>query len=166
MGELVVMRHAKSDWDSGAASDFDRPLSRRGHNDAPRMAQWLDDNDLKPDRVLSSAAVRARRTAGYVIEYFDMADADTEFSDELYLADADTWLDALADQSADRILICGHNPGLDWLVDTLSRVPPTPTADGKLMTTAAIAHLVFDTSWAKLGPGSADLQHLVRPRDL
>ncbi|MGH8513640.1 MAG: SixA phosphatase family protein, partial [Gammaproteobacteria bacterium] len=37
---LLVMRHAKSDWDSGAGSDFDRPLAKRGERDAPRMGRW------------------------------------------------------------------------------------------------------------------------------
>ena len=35
MSELIVMRHAKSDWGTGLP-EFERPLSQRGHDDAPR----------------------------------------------------------------------------------------------------------------------------------
>lgn len=166
MVELLVMRHAKSDWDSGATRDFDRPLAARGHRAAARMAEWLEENDLQPDLVLSSSAVRARETAGYVIDQLQIQPADIEFHDDLYHADADDWRIALAGQTATRILICGHNPGLDWLVEFLASSPPPETDDGKLMTTAAIAHLRFERSWDQLARGSGHLESLVRPREL
>jgi len=166
MVELLVMRHAKSDWDSGATRDFDRPLAARGHRDAARMAEWLEENDLHPDLLISSSAVRARETAGYVIEQLQIQASDVEFDDDLYHADADDWHIALAGQTANRILICGHNPGLDWLVDFLASAPPPETDDGKLMTTAAIAHLKIDRQWNQLGRGCGHLEALVRPREL
>ncbi|NNE94870.1 MAG: histidine phosphatase family protein, partial [Acidimicrobiales bacterium] len=92
MIELLILRHAKSDW-STAQRDFDRPLAPRGQRAAPKMAQWLDDNDLPPDRILSSSAVRARQTADFVIEHFGLTENEVTFSDELYLAGSDTWLD-------------------------------------------------------------------------
>lgn len=50
--ELLILRHAKSDWDSGAGTDFDRPLSRRGKHDAPRIGAWLYREGLVPDYVV------------------------------------------------------------------------------------------------------------------
>jgi len=166
MVELLVMRHAKSDWNSGAGRDYDRPLAERGHRAAQRMAQWLEDEDLQPDRVLSSSAVRARTTAAYVIDHLEIADADVEFREDLYHADVDDWLSALRLESDERILICGHNPGLDWLVEFLSNSPVPETADGKLMTTAAIAHLSFDGGWSSVSESSGQLHALVRPREI
>ncbi|RZV41090.1 MAG: histidine phosphatase family protein [Acidimicrobiales bacterium] len=166
MVELLVMRHAKSDWNSGASRDFDRPLADRGHRAAERMAQWLEDQDLQPDRVVSSSAVRARATAAYIVEHLEIADTDVEFRDDLYHADVEDWLAVLREQSAERILICGHNPGLDWLVEFLADSSPPETADGKLMTTAAIAHLSFDGGWQSVSESAGQLQSLVRPREL
>jgi len=163
MAELLVMRHAKSDWSTGLV-DFARPLGRRGHRDAPRMAQWLADNDIAPDTIITSAADRALTTAGYVADHIGLNEMDVR--DELYLASAQTWLEALHEQAGDhRLLICGHNPGLDDLVDYLSDEAPEETADGKLMTTAAIAHFAID-DWAQLTHRSARLLCLMRPKEL
>ena len=50
--ELLVLRHAKSAWDTGAARDFDRPLSKRGRRDAPRVGRFLARSGLTPDYVV------------------------------------------------------------------------------------------------------------------
>ena len=36
---LLILRHAKSDWDTDAATDFERPLAKRGERDAPRIGR-------------------------------------------------------------------------------------------------------------------------------
>ena len=164
MAELFVMRHAKSDWETGV-DDFDRPLSKRGHKNAPKMARWLEDTDREPDAILTSAANRARTTAGYVATHFALNAEDVIETPDLYLADVETWMDALVEQSADRLLICGHNPGLDYLVDYLSEEAATTTPDGKLMTTAAIAIFTVP-QWRKLSPATCHFQELMRPREL
>jgi len=165
MPELLVMRHAKSDWSTGLI-DFDRPLGKRGHDDAPRMAEWLTDNDIAPDSVITSAANRALTTARYVADHIDLDDADFEVRDDLYLASAHSWLQTLHGHSRnDRLMICGHNPGLDHLVDYLSADPLELSDSGKLMTTAAIAHFAVG-DWAELSDGSARLIALMRPKEL
>ena len=166
MIELLVMRHAKSDWDTGVASDFDRPLSPRGDRAASKMARWLDDNDLRPDRVLSSAAERARSTAQYVVNHFGIRPREFEVRDDLYLAGAWDWIEALRLQSVNRLMICGHNPGCDDLVEYLSADEVPLNADGKLMTTASIAHFSFPCAWSDVAPASGALLGLARPREL
>lgn len=164
MSELLIMRHAKSDWSTGL-DDFARPLSARGHRNAQRMAEWLEETDRQPDSILTSAADRASTTATYVAEQFVPAPTFTELSD-LYLASAATWLEHLRGQSAQRLLICGHNPGLDDLVEYLAGdgVLELFNEDGKLMTTAAIA--VFDVEdWTVIAPETTTLVELVRPRE-
>ncbi len=130
------------------------------------MAEWLLDNDLAPDAIITSAANRALTTAQYVADHVGLGDADMDVRDELYLASGERWLRALHDYTGDhRLLICGHNPGLDDLVDFLAVVAPTLTTDGKLMTTAAVAH--FDVArWSDLSAGSAPLLSLMRPKQL
>jgi len=163
--DLLVMRHAKSAWDTDAASDFDRPLANRGARDAHRMADWLAQNDLEPDGVLSSSALRARMTVQPVIDRFEISPSRVQFRDELYLADATSWIDAIADTVFWLPLLCGHNPGLDELVSHLSSKPPPLSANRKLMTTASIAHLHFE-GWDEVENGSGQLVNLVRPREL
>lgn len=165
MAELLVMRHAKSAWDTGDA-DFFRPLNGRGERAAQKMAAWVRDNDLVPDRVLASPAERAKTTAMAVVYECGIDPAVVDFDNGLYLAGAQTWLDALRGATAERLLICGHNPGLDDLVEYLSADPLPLSASGKLMTTAAIAHFAFDVPWSEVGSRLGRLVELVRPRDL
>ena len=161
--QLYVMRHAKSDWDN-ALPDFERPFSKRGQKNAPAMAEWLGENDYEPDAIVPSSAVRARSTANYVAEHFDNAPTFTEH-DDLYLASLDAWLDHLVRATADRLLICGHNPGLDYLVEYLGGDQPRLTDDGKLMTTAAVA--VFEIKgWENIAPDTVEFVTLMRPREL
>jgi len=68
MKTLLVLRHAKSSWDDPALGDHERPLNKRGRRDAPRMGELVREYGLIPDVVISSDAVRARRTAEAVAE--------------------------------------------------------------------------------------------------
>lgn len=159
------MRHAKSAWDTGE-SDFNRPLNDRGERAAARMAEWLAENDLAPDRIVSSAAVRTHDTALAVMYACGVDRAMVDFEHELYLASAGAWFDVVKKQTCARLLICGHNPGLDDLVDALSADDPPLSTNGKLMTTAAVAHLSFDTHWSDISVRSGNLLSLTRPREL
>ncbi len=59
MKTLLILRYAKSSWKEQDLPDHDRPLNKRGKNDAPRMGKLLKDEDLIPDLIMSSTAVRA-----------------------------------------------------------------------------------------------------------
>lgn len=63
MKYLYIIRHAKSSWDDPSLNDFDRPLNTRGEGDIPRMADFLIQQKVMPDLVLSSPAKRAELTA-------------------------------------------------------------------------------------------------------
>ena len=148
MRELLVMRHAKSDWSAGE-TDFNRPLNARGALAAGVMADWLRDEGLVPDHIISSPAARTRATALAVMHACAVDRRSVDFDSNLYLADAYTWLQTISACGADRLLICGHNPGLDDLVDYLSATAVPLSASGKLMTTAH-KNLIFvapSNSW-------------------
>jgi phosphohistidine phosphatase len=164
---LLVLRHAKSDRGAGALDDFDRPLSKRGKKDAPRVGEWLKAQGLAPDCILSSPAVRARDTCRAVVDALGIAREGVVFDDRLYLAPPETLLEVLATApaKAGTVLLVGHNPGLDGLVEYLAADPPARTASGKLMTTAALAWFETDDPWQRLGAGGAVLVALVRPKE-
>lgn len=63
MKTILLMRHAKSDWDASYGSDHDRPLASRGHRSAMVIGRVLSSWDEIPDVVITSSAVRARSTA-------------------------------------------------------------------------------------------------------
>ncbi|MFU8827788.1 MAG: SixA phosphatase family protein, partial [Brevefilum sp.] len=68
MKTLLLMRHAKSSWKDDNLTDHARPLKKRGRKDAKRIAQVMDKNDLIPDLILSSSAVRAAETAEIIAD--------------------------------------------------------------------------------------------------
>jgi len=163
--ELIILRHAKSDWDSGASSDFERPLSKRGKRDAPRVGQWLKEQDLVPDYVISSPAKRAKKTALAMCEALAIPRKQLHFDERIYLADRETLLQVISaiPSKVRRLMLVGHNPGLDELLLYLSEIEPSYTATGKLLTTAAVACLLLPHDWSRLERASAELRLLVRP---
>ena len=161
--ELLVARHAKSSWSDSSLSDHDRPLNKRGHRDAPKMADWIAQKELVPDLVLSSSANRAITTARIYCEQWTSSVEPAIFK-EFYLADPLTYLETLATlvTPLDRVMVVGHNPGLESLVEVL-------TGEDEIMPTAAIAHIrVAVESWSDLARGSqiGTLVEIFRPKAL
>ncbi|MGZ5287079.1 MAG: SixA phosphatase family protein, partial [Flavisolibacter sp.] len=85
MKTLLLVRHAKSSWDTPGMKDFDRPLNERGKQDAPEMAKRISDKGINIDLFVSSTAKRAKKTAQYFAETFGEKKAEIKLVDELYL---------------------------------------------------------------------------------
>ena len=166
--ELLILRHAKSAWDTPAATDFDRPLNGRGKRDAPRMGTWLHDQGLAPDHVVASPARRARQTARRVCKAIGFDPDGIDWQPRIYLAGVPTLLDVLADcpEGARRVLLVGHNPGLEELLEYLGGAALEPPPGGNRLPTATVARLKLPDDWGRLGSGSGRLLAWVRPRDL
>lgn len=164
---LALLRHAKSDWDT-AVADFDRPLNKRGLKDAPHIGHWLQAHDWHPRLVLSSPAVRARQTIEAVLEQAGLQEAELQWDEGLYLASLKSLLNRIRQlpSGIDSVLLVGHNPGLEKLLEYLSRTPVPTTGSGKVFTTANLALLQLDGDWKDADRDSAELLELVRPREL
>ena len=166
--ELLILRHAKSDWDTSAPSDFDRPLAKRGKRDAPRVGEWLYREGLVPNHIISSPAERARQTAIKVCKGLDCNKNQILWEPDVYDADLDRLLGVLArcPAGSPTVLLVGHNPGLEALVDHLTGGDYGESEDGKLLPTAAIARLEMPDDWTTLEAGCAVLLAIVRPKEL
>ena len=165
--ELLLLRHAKSDW-TRDTDDLDRPLNPRGQRDAAQLARWVHEQGLKPDLILCSPARRTAQTAEALCAQTGFPYADIQWNDDLYLAPVHVLLDALADlpAGARRVMLIGHNPGLEDLLLYLAPAAEAQRHKDKLLTTATLARLSLpDSAWA-LQRGVATLQQFVRPRDL
>jgi phosphohistidine phosphatase len=166
--ELFIMRHAKSAWNSDAPTDFERPLNKRGKQDASLIGAWLRSQGLMPDFVISSPAKRARKTTLKVCRELGIPKNQIRWQDDIYEASTSHLLEILAScpEKADPVLLVGHNPGLEALTLYLCG-PDLPTnEDGKLLTTAALARVRLPTDWQALEPGVGQLLAIVRPRTL
>lgn len=162
--KLLVMRHAKSSWTEEGLSDYQRPLNNRGLRVAPRVAEFVEFQGLMPEFVISSSATRAQTTAEIFANQIGLGDDQLLFLEELYLAPAGTWLEVIkrfADDSISTLLVVGHNPGLEYLVEKLS-------GQWESLPTAAIACFELDgESWSDLfSVERVTLTELWRPKDI
>jgi phosphohistidine phosphatase len=159
---LLLMRHAKSDWANENLSDHDRPLNKRGRRDSPRIAQWIAEQDLRPDRVLCSSSCRTRETVSLLHETWK-TESDTRFMESLYLGSPETIFRTIANEGDDaaRLLVVAHNPGMSQLATAMARQPIE-------MPTAAVAVFRIDAeSWDAFGSDTTlQLTHLIRPKSL
>ena len=135
MKTLLVLRHAKSSWNDPALDDHERPLNKRGRRDAPRMGELVREYGLIPDVIISSDAVRARLTAEAVAEAARYA-GEILLDPRLYLACPADILSLLTTvrENAETVMIVGHNPGLETLVEQL-------TGERQDLPTAALAQI-------------------------
>ena len=185
MFRLAIFRHAKSDWDTDAASDFDRPLARRGKKAAPAMGNYIRSNSSVPDLVYCSTALRTRQT-------FSLAFPNSElqptvlYKDKLYLAEPNQILNMarstdLKSGSFDptsgtdqikHIMFIGHNPGLQafalGMIGEISKNIRIGNAKKRMkqkLPTAAYVLIEFDTNnWSELEPGTGTLLDYMTPK--
>jgi phosphohistidine phosphatase len=162
MKTLLLLRHAKSSWSDPTQSDHDRPLNDRGKRDAPRMGQWIQQQGLAPDVVVSSTARRAVETARKVAEHCGFGSAiDTE--PELYHAHSEQYGSVLRriDDEHQTALLVAHNPGLEEFLYDL-------TGASERMPTAALAQISLDIQrWSDpIGRHAGRLIAVWRPKEL
>jgi len=138
MKTLLILRHAKSSWKVPDLSDHDRPLNRRGKRDAPRMGRALKERGLVPDLVISSTATRAKDTASAVAKHSGYKGKRIRF-ESLYAAEPGAYLAVLREltDNYQRVLIVGHNPGVEELIELL-------TGEIHIVPTCTLAQIEFD----------------------
>jgi len=122
MKRLYLIRHAKSSWNNPDLHDFDRPLNGRGKKDAPVMGKRLAKRNEQPDLIISSSAVRAKKTALEIAESLGYKKNNIQWLDELYHASPLDMLKQLHDvaEGVESVFLVGHNPGLTELANLLS----------------------------------------------
>jgi phosphohistidine phosphatase len=164
--QLILMRHGKSDW-SKPLSDYQRPIKNRGYKEAARVGSWLREQGLVPDLIISSPAKRARETAETVAQNMDFSADNILWNESIYMADVSELLDAIATapDECERLMVVGHNPGLEDLLFYLTEEVDVPD-DGKVMPTAAVAVLETESDWPDLEHATCRIGVVARGRYL
>ncbi len=163
MKQIIIMRHAKSDWSTGDP-DFDRPLNKRGKKAAPVMGSEILKRDIVPELILSSPAKRAKQTLKKVVKAMNY-EGEIEYHDEFYSAHESNIIEAIqkVDDKYSRIMILGHNPTLESLISVLVNKKTIDIT----MPTAAVALLETDMLyWKILTLKSCHLKLLLKPKEL
>ncbi|GAB1406655.1 histidine phosphatase family protein [Thermomonas brevis] len=151
MRELILLRHAHADAAGAGQDDLQRALSATGIDEAHAAGAWLREQGLQPDRVLCSPAARTWQTLAAL---GDIGNPDVREEDAVYEASVGELI-ALADahRDANRLLLVGHNPGLEQLAALMHS---GQSGDYRGMPPAGIAVLRIPAD-AALEPGIATL---------
>lgn len=162
MKTLLILRHAKSSWKDPELADYDRPLNKRGKQDAPLMGQLIREQGLTPEFILSSSAKRACQTAEAAAEECGF-DGEVYLSRDLYSFDPEPYLAALADlpDEYECVMVVGHNPAMEELLEEL-------TGEYQRLPTAALVevHLPIEY-WGGIGNWvEGKLVNLWRPKEV
>jgi phosphohistidine phosphatase len=161
MKTVLLFRHGKSKRGPEYDTDFERPLAKRGRRDAVRMGEFLAEQDLVPDLILSSPAERARSTALRCAKAAGYLD-EIRFERSLYFGGKESYLELLwsLEDMVSRVLFCAHNPDLEMVVEGLGhRYVRMPTA--------ALARIDADAErWVELFKVPRRLVWVQYPREL
>jgi phosphohistidine phosphatase len=161
MKHLILVRHAKSSWKFDGLVDKDRPLSKRGIQDAPMMALRTAEALEKSDLWLSSPATRAIRTAEIFGQYCNRSLSSLKLNEQLYDANYQHLLTELRQikNKWNHVVLFGHNPGLSDLIFTITG------EDLDNLPTCGMAFIELDiTSWKELKTDTGTLIRLEYPK--
>lgn len=131
MKQIYLIRHAKSCWEDPSLGDKERPLNPRGHRDAPVMAAYLADLDIKPNLIVSSTAKRTQTTANYFAKQFGISEDNILYDNDLYDASVEEVFSVIRSISPDIdvVFLIGHNPAITYLSNMFGgdRIDNVPT---------------------------------------
>lgn len=169
MKTLLVLRHAAAKADDSAPTDFARPLKRRGQQQALRIGAMVRANGLEFDAILASPAIRVVQTISGISEGAGR-DLSPLYDPRIYNASLEALVEIVreADDRFRRIMLVGHNPGLQMLLLHLA----TGDGDGFYdevasgFPTAALAELCLAVDrWRDVVAGIGRIVSLARGAD-
>ena len=149
MKQLLLVRHAKSSWKE-PVPDHDRPLKKRGHNDAKMMSKYTRHSYNLPDKVITSTANRAKTTALYFKKHWEIPDA-LFFEDRKLYDFSGEQLESViqsCEDSVNCLMIFGHNFAITDFVNTFGN------RDIENVPTCGFVELSFNINhWKELSKG-------------
>jgi phosphohistidine phosphatase len=163
MKTLLIMRHGKSSWDDPLLNDFDRPLLKKGQLRTQMIAEFMAEQQLSPELIISSPAVRAYETAVIVADAFGYSTDTISMNSDLYFVDTDKYSEAVygVSDEINTLMIVGHNPMITefcnmFLAETIDNLP-----------TSGLCAVRLDTgSWTEIHSCKSTVSHLMFPKKL
>ncbi|WP_282123475.1 SixA phosphatase family protein [Algibacter mikhailovii] len=118
MKTLILIRHAKSSWNFDVI-DHQRPLNKRGLNDADLVSTYLAESNPKIDMLLCSDAKRTRLTSDFFISKLSIDSDRIVFNHELYDFDGRSLENVIKHcaPSTNNLMVFGHNHAVTFFVN-------------------------------------------------
>ena len=160
---LFLVRHAKSSWDDPTIDDRQRPLNRRGKQEAPKMGKHLAGYKIKPELIISSPAVRALKTAEKIAKELGFKKSDVVVNEEMYTFNGGNLKDVIKDldDKYESVMLVGHNPAITALANQIS------DADIDNIPTCGVVLIEFKTrKWKDAAGGRGKVLEFDYPKKL
>ena len=169
MLRLYIMRHAKSSWAVPGARDFDRELNEWGIADLKKITNFIKKEEIRPDKILCSSAIRTRQTLGEIVDAFSNK-PEIEYTERLYSSGLSEYIEIINNtKNAKSIFLIGHNPMCGSMATSL---PSSGNADdlekiAYTYPTATVSIIDFDIdNWSNAAKGNGILQKAIFPSQI
>lgn len=161
MKDLILLRHAKSSWDTPGLNDFDRPLNKKGLKNVPLIGSILKNKyGIKPDLIISSPALRAKQTTEIISQELEYPLEKIKYTQRLYSASFTEILSVLhsINEEYNCVILVGHNPALTEASNFLSEkyVDNIPTC--------GIVKSSFKGEWKELKQKNCKIDFFIYPK--
>jgi phosphohistidine phosphatase len=163
MKTLYIVRHAKSSWDDVHLSDHDRTVLPTGKKRTKKIARWLEEYKIFPDKIISSTAVRAYKTACLLAQGIGFPEEKIEKETALYDTDSEDIMEFLytLPDTVEKVMVVGHNPAFTNLVNLFldwgHQIDNLPTS--------GVAAIRFETDkWDELDLAEQQVEFLITPK--
>ena len=154
MKTLFLLRHAKAGPEDAGTPDIRRPLTDQGFHDARVVSEALLQQDLIPEIIVSSDAVRAFTTAFVFVATFEKISGDIILEHSLYESTIKDYLKVLnnIDETFSSCMIVGHNNIISMFASELLKMnhEGLQTSGVVVISSPANKWVEFDTFPCKL----------------
>lgn len=112
MKTLYILRHAKSDWSEPGQDDIERAIREKGIKRTGLIINYMQSNQMKPDLIISSHALRAIQTSKLIATGLNYPKNSILINPKIYYWNEDqiTNLFFEVNDSVSSLMIVGHNP--------------------------------------------------------
>jgi phosphohistidine phosphatase len=163
MKTIYIVRHAKSSWDRADLADEERPLMEKGRKRTRKVIDYLVENNVKVDYIISSHAVRAHETAKLIATGIKFPVEQIVTDHQIYHADSDGILSLCYGfpEQFDSVMIVGHNP---TLTDFANFFLDSPVDN---IPTSGVISIIFNTDrWNRIPVVSRKTNFILFPKEL
>lgn len=163
MKKLTLIRHGKSSWDDPEISDWERPLKPRGKKDALLIGYKLKEENIIPDKIVSSSAKRAYDVAKIIAECTKYPESNIAVTDDIYLAALEHLIQIVQNLNDewDHVFMFGHNPYFTEFANIFG------TKSISNLPTTGVYQITFDCDkWQDISKKNGKKTYHLTPKDL
>lgn len=160
---LYLVRHAQSADKQVNQNDFGRELTSTGVKQALLVGNYLLQQQIMPDVIMTSTAERARMTASVMADALKADPEKINLQEDLYEASTRTFFQFITqlEDHLHHVLCVAHNPVVTYLAEYLTG------AEVGDMVPAGMAMIKFNIqSWKEVSQGNGELENYITPEML